>query len=137
MPYEPISPCVHPRSVARSKLGHIVAAQDATSIIGMGTVVYIDQGLNQGTRRGDMFEVVRTHIVPDPDDQGFRLTRKDKLILPDIHIGVIIVLESRQKTSTAVVISSKEEISIGNYIKGLSWVEPPEVLSKIASCALE
>lgn len=137
MPYEPISPCVYPRSVTRSHLGHIVAAQDATSIIGTGTVVYIDQGLNQGVRRGDMFEVVRTHIVPDPDDQGFRLTKKAKLILPDIHIGVIIVLESRQKTATAVVISSKEEISIGNYIKGLSWVEPPEVLNKIASCPLE
>ena len=137
IPYEPVSPCIRPRSVARSHLGHIVAAQDGTSIIGMGTVVYIDQGLNQGVRRGDMFEVVRTHIVPDPDDQGFRLTKKAKLILPDVHIGVIIVLESRQKTATAVVISSKEEIFIGNHIKGFSWVEPPEILNKIASCPLE
>lgn len=137
IPYAPVSPCVRPRSTDELLLGNVVATQDETTIIATSSVVYIDLGFDQGVQKGDMFQVVRTHVVPDPDDQGFRLTKRAELILPDVPLGIIMVLESRQKTATAVVISSTEEFLIGSYIKGLSWSEIPEVLTKMAICPPE
>ena len=73
----------------------------------------------------------------DPDAEGFRFTKKPELILPDVHLATILVLESRKKTATAVVISSEEDFPVGSPIIGLSWSGEPEILSKIATCTLE
>jgi len=137
IPYEPASPCVLPRSMDRSLLGNVVATQDETNILATSAVVYIDCGLDKGVQKGHVFQVVRKHVVPDPDTQGFRLTRRPELILPDVHLATILVLKSREKTATAVVISSEEDFPVGSHINALSWSGAPEILSKIATCSLE
>jgi len=137
VPYEPVSSCVLPRSLDRSILGNIVATQDETTILATSAVVYIDCGLDKGVQKGHTFQVFREHIVPDPDAQGFRLTKRPELILPDVYLATIMILESRKKTATAVVISSEEDFPVGSPIKALSWSVTPEVFSKIALCNLE
>lgn len=137
VPYKPVSSCVLPRSLDRSILGNIVATQDETNILATSAVVYIDCGLDKGVQKGHTFQVVRKHVVPDPDVQGFRLTKKPELILPDVYLGTILVLESRKKTATAIVISSKEDFPVGSHINALSWIDTPEIFSQIAACSLE
>jgi hypothetical protein len=137
VPYKPATPCVLPRSMDGSLHGNVVATQDETNILATSAVVYIDCGLDKGVQKGHVFQVVRKHVVPDPDDQGFRLTKRPELILPDVQLATILVLESREKTATAVVISSKEDFPVGSHINALSWSGTPEILSKIATCALE
>lgn len=138
VPYEPVSsPCVLPRSINKSVAGHVVATQDETSILATSAVVYIDCGLDKGIQKGHLFQVIREHVVPDPDAKGFRLTKKPELILPDVHLATILVLESRRKTATAVVVSSEEDFPVGSPINALSWSGEPEILSKIATCSLE
>ncbi|MBN1830793.1 MAG: LysM peptidoglycan-binding domain-containing protein [Deltaproteobacteria bacterium] len=138
VPYEPVSsPCVLPQSMNRSLVGHVVATQDETSILATSAVVYIDCGLDKGVQKGHLFQVIREHVVPDPDTKGFRLTKRPELILPDIHLATILVLESRKKTATAVVLSSEEDFPVGSPINALSWSGEPDILSKIATCSVE
>jgi hypothetical protein len=138
LPYEPISHCVQPVSLKEPLVGNIVATQDERSLIGTNRIVYLDHGFNHGVRRGNIFEVVRTHIVRDPEKSDVDFISKPRsVILPDIPIGTIMVLESRPDTSTALVIAADEEVLVGNYVKGLSWVETPDLFSTIPTCPTE
>lgn len=137
LPHEPVSHCVQPVSMEEPLIGNIVANQDQLTLIATHMVVYLDHGFNDGVRRGNIFEVVRTHIIPDPDRKHESPTSPPKIILPDIPVGTIMVLESRPDTATAIVLSSNEEFSNGTYIKGLSWIEAPELLARIPMCPTE
>lgn len=138
LPFEPISQCVQPISLEEPLVGNIVAAQDQRTLVATNRVVYLDHGFNDGVRRGNIFEVVRTHIVRDPVKGEMDFVSKPRsVILPDIPIGTIMVLESRPDTSTAVVISANEEFLIGTYVKGLSWVETPDLFTTIPTCPTE
>lgn len=137
LPYEPVSPCVQPISMNQPLIGNIVASEDQLNLLAKDAVVYLDHGFNDGVRRGHLFEVVKVQIVPDPDRKLDYLASQSRIILPDIPIGIIIVLESRPETSTAVVLSASEEFGKGTYIKGLSWVEAPKTLLKIPDCPTE
>ena len=138
LPYEPISQCVQPVSIDEPLVGNIVAAQDQRTLVATNRVVYLDHGFNDGVRRGNIFEVVRTHIVRDPvkGEMDF-ISKPRSVILPDIPIGTLMILESRPDTSTAVVISANEEFLIGTYVKGLSWVETPDLFTRIPACSTE
>jgi hypothetical protein len=48
-----------------------------------------------------------------------------------------MVVETRPDTSAAVVISANEEFRVGTYVKGLSWVETPDLFTQIATCPTE
>ncbi|KPK25280.1 MAG: hypothetical protein AMK69_14725 [Nitrospira bacterium SG8_3] len=138
LPFEPISQCVQPISLDEPLVGNIVATQDQRSLVASNRVVYLDHGFNDGVRRGNIFEVVRTHLVRDPvkGEMDF-ISKPRSIILPDIPIGTIMVLESRPDTSTAIVISANEEFLIGTYVKGLSWVETPDLFTRIPTCPTE
>lgn len=134
LPHEPISACVEPKPMEKPLIGNIVATQDEMDLIAVNTVVYLDQGFNNGVRRGNVFEVVRPNIVPDPERRWEWLTNQARIILPDVPMGTVMVVESRPTTATAIVLSAREDFGSGAYIKGLSWVETPEPVSRIPSC---
>jgi hypothetical protein len=91
--------------------------------------------LKQGVQRGNLFEVFKKNIVPDPEDKN-PFVRK-KITLPDIVIGTLIVLESRPDTSAALVLSATENIENGAYIRVISWDRKNEILSMMQSCDVE
>jgi len=137
MPYKPVSPCVRPVSLSQKVSGKIVAAKDERQLISRHSIVYIDQGFNHGIERGNLFNVVKTHIVYDPEKK--KTWNERKMELPPIKIGVVMILESRPDTAAALVISAKENIPIGASIKEISWEEKekPESLSHLPSCDIE
>ncbi len=120
----------------REWLGNIVASKDQHELIGMYSITYLDKGYNQGIQRGNLFDAVRINKVDDPEDVTV-FGEKGTLILPDIPIGTLLILDSRPDTSTAVVLSAREVIYNGIYLKGLSWVEPPEIIKSLAQCPIE
>jgi hypothetical protein len=126
LPYEPVSPCVKPLPIDREVLGNIVAVQHDMQIVGQYSVVYIDQGFNEGIRRGDLFKVIEPRPSPGRN-----------VDLPDRVLGAIMVLDSRPETASALVLSSKHEFPNGAYIKGLYYVETPTFLSLLPSCSVE
>ena len=88
---------------------------------------------NQQTRKYQFNEM---NQYPVKGEMDF-ITKPRTVILPDIPIATIMVVESRPDTSTAVVISANEEFRVGTYVKGLSWVEAPDLFPQIPTCATE
>ena len=138
IPYQPISPCVQPIPLSPDIEENIAAVRDDKELIGQFSVVYIDRGFNHGIRRGALFEAVKRRVIPSPKRKiGTLYATREKLVLPDVVLGTLIILESRPDTATAFVLSSKENFTKGAFIKGLSWVERPEFMSLMPACPLQ
>jgi len=138
-PYNRVSPCVKPVHLFKDMLGNIVGAKDETRVIGADSVVYIDKGFNQGVQRGHILQIVKTQILPDPDpDRETTMHGPVSLIvLPDIPVGILMIVESRPDSSIGVVIRSDENIKRGYWVKTLYWDEIPAVLQRLRRCDLE
>lgn len=155
IPYEPVSPCVQPLSAGKETVTNIVASREQRDIIAQHSVVYLDQGLDQGIRRGHLFEIINLKKINDPDFKGENFKEIVKELsktssLEEIYkkythettlyewpLGAMIIVESRARTSTAVVLSTKENFYNGAFVKSLSWEEPPDVVSKMKRCTVE
>jgi hypothetical protein len=136
MQFQEVSPCVLPVSMNKEWLDNIVTTKDQHELVGQYSIVYLDKGYNQGIQKGNLFDIVKINIVDDPEDETV-FKGKGTLILPDISVGCLMVLDSRPDTSTAIVLSAKEVMYNGIYIKGLSWIEPPDIIKTLARCPLE
>lgn len=134
-----ILPCVLPKYLDQDLLGNIVASKEERQLSGQHSVVYINLGFNNGLNRGNLLEVVKKNVVKNPDlsDKKSRLDPKGPLFLPDVPIGTILVLETRPDSATGLVVSAKEEIGIGNYVKNLSREDTQEILKSLADCPIE
>jgi len=159
LPFEPFSKCVQPMATDPKLYGNIVALKEDRKILGAGSVVYLDAGFKDGVQRGQVFDVVRiTRIAPPAfrlsnfeeivNEVGSTLSKHDYLAdfwkelnegtrLYDYTVGKLMVVESRPVSSTAIVLSSTEDLYTGAYIKGYSWSETPEFLMNLPSCPLE
>jgi len=159
LPFEPFSKCVQPMATDPKLYGNIVALKEDRKILGAGSVVYLDAGFKDGVQRGQVFDVVRiTRIAPPAfrlsnfeeivNEVGSTLSKHDYLAdfwkelnegtrLYDYTVGKLMVVESRPVSSTAIVLSSTEDLYTGAYIKGYSWSETPEFLMNRPSFPLE
>ena len=159
LPFEPMSKCVQPIATDPKLYGNIVALKEDRKIIGAGSVVYLDAGFKDGIQRGQVFEVVRISTIASPDfkrntlkeiadEVASTLSKQEYLAdfytkitegkkLYEFPLGKLMVVESRPDSSTAIVLSSSEDLSPGAFIKGYSWSETPEFLMNLPSCPLE
>lgn len=141
IPFEPVSPCVLPQPGNVDLLGNIVAAKDQQQLLCEGSIVYIDRGFNHGIKRGNLLEIVRANIMPDPDPDppGVRYLadKRGTMILPDVHLGTALVLDSRPETSTAIVLSADDLIVPGVFVKNMKWEDVPENIPMISRCPVK
>ena len=159
LPFEPLSKCVQPMATDPKLYGNIVALKDNRKIVGGGTVVYLDAGFKDGIQRGQVFDVVRITSIAAPafrlgnfeaivNEVGTTLSKHEYLVdfwkelnegtkLYDYTVGKLMVVEARPVSSTAIVLSSSEDLYTGAYLKGYSWSETPEFLMNLPSCPLE
>ena len=159
LPFEPMSNCVQPMATDPKLYGNIVAVKDDRKIIGQGSIVYLDAGFKDGIQRGQVFEVVRITRISGPafradnfeeivNEVGSTLLNQQYLAdfwkeltegekLYDYPVGKVMVVESRPDSSTAIILSSTEELYTGTFIKGFSWTEAPDFLMSLPSCTLE
>jgi len=159
LPFEPLSKCVQPVATDPKLYGSIVGLKDDRKIVGEGSVVYLDAGFKDGIQRGQVFDMVRiTKMSPQAsrlssfreivNEVGSTFSRSQYLTdfwkaltegekLYDYPVGKLMIIESRPDSSTAIVLSSSQDLYTGAFIKGFSWSETPEFLSNLPSCAVE
>lgn len=117
LPYKPVSRCIQPSNPDWKKCGDnkncsaaIVASKDQFELEGQYSVLYIDQGYKHGVKRGNLFAIVtrmESSAVNGAD-------------LPDLVLGYLIIVESRLKTATAVVLNAKKDFPNGTMIKAVN-----------------
>ena len=94
--------------------GYIIESLTGVSIIAAGDIVYIDLGSSQGVEAGNMLYIVRDVTIIQRYVEG----RIDKL--PQELLGALVVLETGNKTSTAIVVKSIDTIYKGDRIVSLT-----------------
>lgn len=161
LPFEPLSNCIQPLPTDPKLYGNIIAAKDDMKIIGKNSVVYLDAGFKDGIQRGQVFEIVRITKIPRENlkqgtfeelvnDSFFSGVSKEKYLsdlwtkltqgeitLYPFCVGHLMIVESRPDSSTAVILSSTEELTTGAFIKGFSWSKTPDFLTNLPFCPVE
>jgi hypothetical protein len=139
--------------------GNIVASKDDRKIIGGNSVVYLDAGFKDGIQRGQVFDIIKISRIPyvnvsqntlqeNLDEVSDAISKEEYLTdlwtkvlegkkLYEFPVGKLMIVESRPVSSTAVVVSSTEDLCNGAFIKGFSWSEAPEFLKDLPSCPVE
>lgn len=137
VPHMDLPDCILPVSNEKDILGNIMARDDK-ALIHQYDIVYLNKGANDGVRAGNVFNILKEHIVIDPKpgkDGSFLF--KDILILPDDILGKILILETKPETAAAIVLSSTKSISKGAFAKNISWTEIPDFIAAIADCPID
>jgi hypothetical protein len=111
MPYRERKREVTLKAAAKELNGYIIATQTGNHTIAAGDIVYLDLGASQGVETGNMLYVVRD-VTPDP--QLFP-GNVDKL--PVEVLGALVVVETGQKTSTALIVKSIDTIYSGDRVE--------------------
>ena len=136
MPYEPVSPCVQLAPSHPEVTTNIVAVKEQWEIIGQFTVVYLPLGYNEGVLRGNLFEILKKRQVESPVYTS-PYEFKEKVALPDMVVGNLVILESRPDTSTGVIIAAKENFSNGVPVRSIEWTQVPDFITMLPTCPLD
>jgi LysM domain len=140
LPYEPVSSCIEPTPVDGKFTDIVAAGRDGKNILGELSVVYFRRGFNQGVRDGNLFELVKTEQVPNPHmgDTSYATSHiipRTTVNLPDVTIGIILIVDARPDTSTGLVLSSTEEFYPGAMIRaGYTKLETTSYLAQVPIC---
>jgi hypothetical protein len=93
--------------------GIIVAAQqELVSEIGEHHMVFVDKGRADGVEEGNVFTVLR---AGDPWSQHLQPGAVDPS-LPQEDVGTLLVVDAQQNTSSALVVRSLRELSVGERV---------------------
>ena len=159
MPLVRTTTCLRPLSTDRKLYGNVVATHDNRRIIGRGTIVYLDSGFKDGMQTGGIFDLIRIHKLPTIDTKhdsfevisheildtlskeqylaDFWKKMEDGKTLYESSVGKLLIIDSRPDTSLGIVLTSKEELEVGAFVKGMSWVEPPDFIASLPSCVAQ
>ncbi|MBI3179120.1 MAG: hypothetical protein HYZ27_05625 [Deltaproteobacteria bacterium] len=99
---------------APSKIEATIVAthEEGLDNVAQHELVFIDRGTTAGLQRGHVLDVLR---------RGDELTGEDRDV-PEERVGQLVVVEAREKTSTALVIYSRSDFSIGDQVRTAEWV---------------
>ena len=159
MPFVRSETCVRPIPTDNKLYGNIVATQDNRKIVARSTIVYLDSGFKDGVQTGGIFDLIRIHKLPTIDTKHDTLEEISREIIDtfskeqyladfwrkleqgktlyESSVGKLLILDSRPDTSMGIVLTCKEELQVGAFVKGLSWVEPPDFLVSLPACTVQ
>ncbi|GJL77129.1 MAG: hypothetical protein NPINA01_01180 [Nitrospinaceae bacterium] len=110
---------------------YVIAFKREHYITALNEIVYIDRGSNDKVMPGDRFEV---YVTPTQKEKEWYQLHPNKVIPMIPHVvAEVQVLETQKETSTAIVISGDDAISLGTKVryKPVEIVSPP--LENVAS----
>lgn len=114
-PYETVPSEFVPIPSATEVQGTIVAQQPHRSYSGIGDLVVLDQGTDEGVLTGHEFQVFRSgKLVHDPLNSA-------RVLAPDDIIGSLFVVRSTPHTALALIMAARTEIEPGDHYR-----TPPE-----------
>jgi LysM repeat protein len=111
MPYRSGNKEVALKATDKELTGYIVETRMGNNAVAAGDVVYLDLGKSHGVEPGNLLYIVRD-VVPD---QKYALDKIDKL--PVDVIGALVVVETGETTSTALIVKSIEAIYRGDRVE--------------------
>lgn len=112
MPYREQKREVSLRASDLDLTGYIVETLTSTQQISAGDVIYLDLGKAHGIKTGNMLYVVRD---VEPEQELFDLRPLGKL--PPEVLGAVVVVDTGESTSTALVVKSIDTIYIGDRVE--------------------
>jgi hypothetical protein len=147
IPIEPISPCILPISSDIDMIANIMALKDQQQIIGARSVVYLDQGFNQGVQRGQIYHIIKNIVATEKEIKylSFRkvpvtdpFTNGEKSAdLMDLSLGKLIIVQSRPDTAVGIVFQMEsQESTTGVVVKSIAWDDPPDWLKRLPTCQI-
>ena len=90
--------------------GFVLESKSDIMLNGIGNVVYIDVGKDDSIVPGHTFSIFQyTRNAYDPD-------REEKVTIPGVNIGQLVVLSVEESTATGLVIKSSRQIEPGNVV---------------------
>jgi len=98
------------KSTAMDLKGYIIESYNGGNLIAAGDIIYVDLGASHGAEVGNMLYVVRDVAI----DQRYLKGRVDRL--PQELVGAVVIVETGNKTSTALVVKSIDPIYKGDRI---------------------
>ncbi len=159
LPHQSIGSCLQPMPTDPRLYGNIVAVANNREVIGEYTIVYLDGGFKDGIQTGSIFDIVSLHKRPilefnrypikdiskdvvdvlGKEDYLEDFTRKimEGKTIYEHSVGKLIVIDAKPDTAIGVVLSCKEELPPGAFIKGMPWVEPPDFLASVPACVVK
>ena len=117
---------VAPRPNTQDVKGVVVSAVDnpALTTYGESNTVFIDKGAADGVQDGNTFAVVRRGdglnnklVTGDSMTAGDQGARAAKMPTPDENVGLLLVVETKEHLSTAVVVKSIRELGAGDKVE--------------------
>ena len=99
-----------PRAPDAPVEGAVVSVVDAVNKAGRFNTVIINKGMREGLKPGDILTVHKSLMVKDP-------ISGQNIKLPPERVGMVMIYRPFEKLSYGIVLSSLEDISIGDYIK--------------------
>ena len=119
---------IAPRANTADVKGVIVQAVNADlSTFGESNEVFIDRGTADGVQEGNTFSVVRRgdglseRAVTDVYNMGSSRASggeaASKIAVPEENVGLLLVVDSTEHLSTAVVIKSVRELQAGDEVE--------------------
>jgi hypothetical protein len=105
---------VERRPVKQEVSGRIIGGQvDAVSQLGENHVVFLDRGERDGVEEGNVFRVLRSG-----DQYGLEPARPSwDTSLPVESVGDLLVVDVKERTSTALVTRSMKELFVGDRVE--------------------
>jgi outer membrane protein OmpA-like peptidoglycan-associated protein len=114
-------------------VGRIIMGSDFDSLLGNKYIAYIDLGENKGIKVGDYLRATRTYnyayhdrdasmsryasVVEDTQKNPQKLPMSELSSLPRRTLGNMIVLQVHKKSSTVMIVSSLEDIHVGDGVE--------------------
>lgn len=111
VPYQPVKRRTVALKVTTKPLrGVIVESTNANTVIAAGDVVYLDLGASQGAEPGNLLYVIRKVEIEK------MLVDRYVGQLPSEVVGAVVIVETGNNTSTAIVVKSIDAIFKGNEV---------------------
>jgi len=96
--------------------GFILSVRDGLDQIGRNQIVVISLGKREGIQEGNVLDIYQTgKRVRDPESKGWRVRTVQ---LPDTRVGSVLVFQTHEKLSLALVIEATEVIHLLDKLKG-------------------
>lgn len=131
IPYRSVSPCILPVPYRESLDACVIASKDRLNLLGQYSVVYMDAGNEKGIQRGYIFKAIEER------ESLLNSKTKEKISLPPVIMGKILILSVREHTSTGVVFWSSKEFTKGVKITPHTWEENQYELGSLPTCVIE
>jgi hypothetical protein len=94
--------------------GVIIASMEGKIGIGQYDIIYIDLGADQGVEPGNLLYISRQR-----KPSAFIVNKTD-VSLPDVLLGAVVVLETTERTSSALVLKAVETLTLGDRVTTIS-----------------